>query len=128
MRKTRVSSKITPRPHAEEWTAYERYWFSGGRQESEPTIIVRAPGEAVPTGFPMARPATKDEIAAEQDKRAKLAGIARQREAFEARPEYKEAHLIRSTIEMMEHDNHPLDRLTPEEWRALRVKLCGGIE
>jgi hypothetical protein len=35
-----------------------------------------------------------------------------------------DAEVIGSAIEVMDYDSSPLDRLTPEEWRALRDRIC----
>jgi hypothetical protein len=97
------------------WTAYER---SGH-------IVIKADGEIVPIGHRYGRPATEAEIAEEVARRLERANLSERIGAFRARPEWQDADDIRSTIEVMDHNNHPLDRLTPEEWRALRFKICG---
>ncbi len=42
---------------------------------------------------------------------------------FRGRQDFKDADAIRSVLECMEYDNHPLDSLSPEEWAALKNKL-----
>jgi hypothetical protein len=116
---TRRQVKPPELRRAKGWTAYERY----GRDP-----IIRADGEIVLSGSGEARPATKAEIEAEQAKRRERDERLRLIEAFGARPEWKDAESIRSVIEVMEYDNHPLDRLTADEWRALRFKICGPRE
>jgi hypothetical protein len=108
---------------ADGWTAYERNYGRGLNEE--PSIVIKAHGEVRPMGYGTERPATQAEIAKEQARRAHLQAEHALREAFRARPDWQDADSIRSTIEIMEHNNHPLDRLTPEEWRALKEKLCG---
>lgn len=117
-----AKANITEKPRAKGWTVFSR--ANGG------ITTTLADGEIVPLGFryDAGRPATEAEIAEEQTKRENAVKVRRCIEAFRARPEYQDADLIRSTIEMMEYDNHPLDCMTPEEWRALRIKICGPLE
>jgi hypothetical protein len=103
---------------AKGWTAYERNGHT----------IIKADGEIVPIGYREGRAATKAEIKGEQARRDDLLRLQSSMAAFRARPEWDDADSIRSTIERMEHNDHPLDKLTPEEWRALRIKICGPIQ
>jgi hypothetical protein len=111
------AKKVIPTRRAEGWTAFTTY--------SGTHTVIRADGEIAPMGYTVPRPATKAEIKAEQKKRADEAEERSRIAAFRARPDYADADDIRSSIETMEHDNHPLDKLTPDEWRALRIKICG---
>jgi hypothetical protein len=113
MVRVKIESK---RPTAQGWMVFSTW----GDQN-----VTLSDGEVVPHGCREGRPATLTEIEAEQAKRAEKAERRKLIDAFRARPEWEDADMIRSTIEMMEHDNHPLDKLTPEEWRALRIKICG---
>jgi hypothetical protein len=104
-------------PRAKGWTAYPRF----------DSILIKADGEVVPAGFRHveARPATEAEIAEEVARRLEREERLLRIAQFRARPEWQHADDIRSTIETMEYDDHPLDRLTPEDWRMLRDKICG---
>lgn len=42
---------------------------------------------------------------------------------FVARQDYRDAVAVAFVMEGMTHEKHPLDRLTPAEWAALRQKL-----
>jgi hypothetical protein len=110
-----AKGKIIPRARATGWTTY-----SSGNH-----TVVLSDGEIIPFSYHDPRPATKAEIAAEQAKREARDAERREIDAFRARPEWQDADSIRSAIEMMDHENHPLDKLTPEEWQALRIKICG---
>jgi hypothetical protein len=116
----KVPKVIPPTPRAKGWTTYFR----------RDIAIVFADGEVIPTEFRhlKERPATEAEIAKEVAKRQEREEKSRRREEFHARPDWDDADAIRAVIEMMEYDNHPLDNLTPEEWRALRIKICGEIK
>lgn len=104
----------------DEWITYERY---GSGTEK---MLLTLPATETPcTGYSASRPATKAEIAAEKRKRRARDKANKQREQFMARPEYQDAQMIASTLELMEYNNNPLDRLTPEEWRKLRQTICG---
>lgn len=114
--------KLTIR-RAEGWTAYERSYGRQGRSVTKTTI--RADGEPAPMAYSSERPATAAEIETEQARRAQAAERSGRMEAFRARPEWSLADDIRSSIEIMEYDKHPLDRMTLAEWQALRDKICG---
>jgi hypothetical protein len=115
-----AKAKIQEKPRIEDWTVFTRHWISGE------TIIIKAPGEFKPMGFGSERPATRAEVKIEQKRRAESAVEQARRTAFRARPEWQDANMIRSTIEIMDHENHPLDCMTPDEWRTLRIKICGA--
>jgi hypothetical protein len=110
-----AKAKLWEPRRAKGWTAYERSGHT----------IVKADGEVIPAGYHEGRPATKAEIEEEQTRRTEQAETRKRIDAFNARPDRQDADSIRSTIEMMEYDDHPLDCMTPEEWRALRIKICG---
>ncbi len=69
------------------------------------------------------RPATMEEIDAELKRRDEEQIISDKRRAFREREEYEIAHKVRSLIECMEYDDHPLDNLTVDEWRDLYERL-----
>jgi hypothetical protein len=71
------------------------------------------------------RPATKQEISDEQEKRKRQAAEKAKNAEFEARPDYKDAKAIASILEWITSDKHPLDSLKPEEWVELRRRLEG---
>jgi hypothetical protein len=109
-------------PRAAGWTAYTRYY---GRGAGEPTFVIRADGEIAPMGFGESRPATQKEITEEVARRVERDTLAQRISEFRARADWQDADDIRSAIECMEYNNHPLDRLTPEEWRTFRDRICG---
>lgn len=71
------------------------------------------------------RAATPEEIAAEISRRQANQDRVAAVNAFRNREDYNEAQQIRAEIDSMDYSNHPLDRLTLDEWRALRIKICG---
>lgn len=125
MARTRRSLQSIPhkRETGEVWTAYESGY---GRQRGGGVHVeIKAPGEYEPLRYTAKRPATEAEVEAEVIRRSDAALATQRRMAFTSRPEYEDAGMIRSTIEMMDEDNGTLDRLTPKEWRELRIKICG---
>lgn len=112
------TGKFIPRPKAKGWTVYEHSGDIG--------TSIRADGELAPLYRALnVRPATDAEITAEVARRLERDEVFKRHSAFRARPDYQDADAIRSAIELIELDDHLLDRLTPEEWRALRIKICG---
>ena len=99
---------------ATQWTVYDM--FSGDSQ-------IRAKDERAPKGFRDRRTATTDEIDAEQARRAISAAANAARAAFAARQDVKDAQAVRSMIELMEPGDKLIDRLSPDEWAALRKRL-----
>jgi hypothetical protein len=71
--------------------------------------------------------ATPERVAEFNQKQAEQNKLQREREAFHAREDYSHASAIGYVLQDMTIDNHPLDRLTPEEWQALRIKICGPV-
>lgn len=104
-----------------EWVTYIRY----GRG-TERSYITKLASERRPVGFASQRPATKSEVAAARRKQRSKQRYIDALLELKARPEYEDAERIRVVLEMMDVDDHPLDRLTPEEWRVLRGKICGN--
>ncbi len=103
---------------ADKWLTYEREW------SGETSSVTCLSTEKRPTGFGLPpRPATETEIKEEIAKREKREEERKERAAFEARQDYKDAEDIRQLLELMNFDNHPLDRLTPAEWAELRKRL-----
>lgn len=107
-------------PEKDAWITYER--FGRGMEKHYATVPAT---EKRPVGYSSERPATKPEIAAEKKRRAKQKQYADRRQKFAARPEYQDAQMIASTLELMDVDTNPLDVFTPEEWRKLRERICG---
>jgi hypothetical protein len=71
------------------------------------------------------RPATDEEIAEEKAKREQKEFEASALKAFQSRPDYIAAMAIRNVLEWISPVDHPLDRLTVEQWEELRKKLTG---
>jgi len=69
--------------------------------------------------------ATPAMIAEVERKRQNAVKIAERANDFQARPDYKLASAIWSLLDDISLDNHPLDRLTVEEWEAFYNKLSG---
>jgi hypothetical protein len=67
--------------------------------------------------------ATPEMIAAHRAKQTAREEEEAKLKAFHARPDYQDASTIAYTLSRMNPDNHPLDRLTPEEWAQLRRRL-----
>ncbi len=80
----------------------------------------REPGRAGAYAYVLATP---EMIAAHETKRRAREAEDAKRHAFHARPDYKDASAIEHLLSEMNPDNHPLDRLTPAEWAALRRRL-----
>jgi hypothetical protein len=99
---------------ARQWTVYEMF-------KREP--LIRHNGEVAPRRFSSYRAATQDEIDAELERRARCAADKAGREAFAARQDVMDAQAVRSSIEFMEPGDGLVDRLSPEEWAALRKRL-----
>jgi hypothetical protein len=67
--------------------------------------------------------ATPDQIEANRKRAAARTVEDAKRGSFYARPEQKDVSAIFRLLSDMTPDNHPLDRLTPAEWAALRRRL-----
>ena len=106
---------------AEKWITYFRTHHSTGNE----VTMVRLQGEKIPHQSSWQhRPATEQEIGTERAKRAKQDRDQAILVAFQSRPEYIAASEIRNRLEFITPDNHPLDKLSPDEWEQLRKKLC----
>lgn len=101
---------------AEEWVTYQN--FNGD-------LVTHPASELTPKASPLKRIATAKEIRDEEARRKAAKDRISQWKSFRSRPEYKDAEVIRVTLEVMDPDRHPLDRLTPKEWAALRLKIVG---
>lgn len=95
------------------WVSYERGNFT----------VVQRSDERQPKGWLYVGPATPAERDAEIERRAEKQRRIDAHLALQARPETKDADAIRGMIEMQLGEI--IDRLTPNEWRALRAKLEG---
>jgi hypothetical protein len=102
-------------------------WITWTRMRYGSAVQVTKLGDKPPYGAGWnPRPATEYEISkAEAALQAAEARMVR-REEFRARLDYLDAVCIRSAIECMEPDAHPLDALTPKEWAELRQRICGS--
>jgi hypothetical protein len=101
-----------------EWVTYEWQFVD------PPDTTTKLSTQPAPRiGVWKARPATDAEIAEEVAKRLERDAQQQKLAQFEARQDYTDAKAIVSTIEWMTPGNHPLDRLTPEEWAELRRRL-----
>lgn len=98
-----------------EWVTYYRH--KGG------AVVTRLMSEPRPKNFPLAGPATKEEIDTEVLRRESLLKNEEDRAAFEARQDVKDAKFISSAIEFMEPGDGLVDRMTPDQWAALRKLL-----
>ena len=96
------------------WITYERIGHGQFTQRAD---------EAPPRLHWNSRPATKQEIADEQEKRKRVAAEKAKQAQFEARQDYQDAKVIESILDWITPDKHPLDRLKPEEWAELRRRL-----
>ena len=67
--------------------------------------------------------ATPDQIEANRMRAAERAAEDMKRGTFHARPEQKDVSAIFQLLSDMTPDDHPLDRLSPDEWAELRRRL-----
>lgn len=101
-----------------DWKALERFNRSGLSRWIVPAgRDIRAPWRLSDT------PPTAEEVATAEAERQTAERERMEKQAFEARQEYKDADAIRAVLEWMTPSDNPLDRLTPEEWAELRAKL-----
>jgi len=104
----------------ETWITWERPSHS---RSAKTVKVTRLASEPKPNTFTDSRPATREEIETEKQNRADSKARQEKHDAFKARPEYVPAKNIGACIEFMDADNHPLDRLTLQEWQELETKL-----
>ena len=103
------------------WLAY--YPVYRGKRENVSSIVRRST-ERKPYGAGWSvRDATAEEIATAIVKETEARASAAQYQAFIDRREFKAADRIRSILDWMKPDDHPLDRLTADEWEALVERL-----
>jgi hypothetical protein len=91
--------------------------------------IVKATGFAIGRSMGFYYVLATPEMIAEVD-RKRREGVERQQEqdTFRGRADYRHAIAIWHLLESMNPDNHPLDRLTVDEWAAFHNKLTGTEE
>jgi len=107
---------------AEKWITYSRESYRKGVATS--TAYTKLEGEAPPRiGAWEKRPSTPEEIAKEKSRRAEHQRELATIKAFQERPEYIAASAIRNALEWMSPQDHPLDKLSADEWEQLRKKL-----
>src|SRR5215831_2933698 len=77
--------------------------------------------EPVPKDFwgARSRPATQEEIERETTNRSEKVDV------MSNRPEWQDVEVLRRFLSTVELDESLIGRPTPEEWRALRIKLVG---
>jgi hypothetical protein len=102
------------------WVTYYRPHWSRGAGELKSTKLESEPA---PRHNYSVRAATPEEIEVEVTKRESIERERRLEAEFKARPEYPEAKRVANMLDWMSPTDHPLDRLSLDEWVALRKKL-----
>jgi hypothetical protein len=100
---------------AEKWIAWRKL---------DRTPMIRTEAESKPHTYGWtAGPATKEEIEQEKQRRKEKDDKEAILREFRNRQEYVLAKEIRDRLEWMTPTDHPLDRLTLDEWRELLAKI-----
>lgn len=107
---------------SDKWIAWVRPSHSRHGVE---IVQVRLESEGEPRIHATPRPATAEEIAEEVARRAEREAQAEAERDLRERPEYEDAKAIHDVLEFLSPTNHPLDRLTREEWAEFRRKIAG---
>lgn len=69
--------------------------------------------------------ATPEMVAEADRKHQEHEEYERKQSEFRHREDYHQAMTISFHLSEMTPDKHPLDCMTAEEWKALRIKICG---
>jgi hypothetical protein len=105
--------------HTCDWVTYESSHSNDTRLTTEPRPLGSRFRGVQP------RPATPEEITVEVTRRYAQAEHLTKIKQFTQREEYALAQSIRAEIDCMYQNNHPLDRLTLEQWRMFKQLVCG---
>jgi hypothetical protein len=103
----------------QQWLTYERAHHANNSR----IYITQEASKKKPMGFGDSREATPEEIEAVIAKRRENEESRARLEAFQARPDYQDAAMIRNALEWMTPDENPLSALTPEEWADFRRRI-----